>query len=427
MIFNDGKTFSAYTRSILHSGYITIKFQGHVFEIVAYLANMAADYDFLIGQKSMYELEAGANFRNLSFQFIMRSLNLYSSENVNIKPGQTKTCSLELNELPPGMPDQKEEHDVIVKLKTFRSDQLVQTLLAKWHNNRILLHATNKTDKIWKIKKGEMMESMDMRSLGYFTVTRDNLNRIMKDHCKFLTEEETYEYFGLLNKDHEDIINYAQDQVRKLQNLQDNTKLVDRIKTSEKDTNIVPDKDKDLYPWLAPEDPRRNMTDKEILEKFFDLSDSDLTKKEKEQLYKVLLKYKAAFSLRDEISLCPNMEVELELTDTSPFFIRPFPIKESEKEVVDKEMRKGCLLGILKKGMSSYSSPIMLIPRILPSIPRIVTDFRHLNSRLVTLQQSILLIRDAIQILGASGCEVLSLADLRDAYHTLRLSKKSQK
>ena len=404
-----------------------IKFQGYVFEIIAYLANMTADYDFLIGQKSMYELEAGANFRNLSFQFIMRSLNLYSSENVNIKPGQTKTYSLELNELPPGMPDPKEEHDVIVKLKTFRSDQLVQTLLAKWHNNRVLLHATNKTDKIWKIKKGEMMGSMDMRSLGYFTVTRDNLNRIMKDHCNFLTEEETYEYFGLLNKDHEDIINYAQDQVRKLQNLQDNTKLVDRIKTSEKDTNIVPDKDEDPYPWLVPEDPRRNMTDKEILEKFVDLSDSDLTKKKKEQLYKVLLKYKAAFSLRDEIGLCPNMEVELELTDTSPFFIRPFPIKESEKEVVDKEMRKGCLLGILKKGMSSYSSPIILIPRKLTGIPRIVTDFRHLNSRLVTLQPSIPLVRDAIQILGASGCEVLSLADLRDAHHTLRLSNKSQK
>ena len=32
----------------------------------------------------------------------------------------------------------------------------------------------------------------------------------MKDHCKFLTEEETYKYFGLLSKDHEDIINYAQ-------------------------------------------------------------------------------------------------------------------------------------------------------------------------------------------------------------------------
>ena len=139
------------------------------------------------------------------------------------------------------------------------------------------------------------------------------------------------------------------------------------------------------------------------------------------------MKYKDAFSLRDEIGLCPNMEVELELNDESPFFIRPFPIKETEKDVVDKEMRKGCMLGILKKGMSSYSSPIMLIPRKLTGIPRIVTDFRHLNSRLVTLQPSIPLVRDAIQILGSSGSEVLSLADLRDAYHTLRLSKRSQK
>ena len=69
----------------------------------------------------------------------------------------------------------------------------------------------------------------------------------------------------------------------------------------------------------------------------------------------------------------------------------------------------------------------MLIPRKLTGIPRIVTDFRHLNSRLVTLQPSITLVRDAIQILRNSGAEVLSLANLRDAYHTLRLSKKSQK
>ena len=69
----------------------------------------------------------------------------------------------------------------------------------------------------------------------------------------------------------------------------------------------------------------------------------------------------------------------------------------------------------------------MLIPRKLSGIPRIVTDFRHLNSRLVTLQPSIPLVKDAIQILGASGCEILSLADLRDAYHTLRLSERSKK
>ena len=112
------------------------------------------------------------------------------------------------------------------------------------------------------------------------------------------------------------------------------------------------------------------MTDKEILEKYVDLNSA-----EKKSLYKVLLKYKEAFSLRDEIGLYPNMEIELELNDETLFFIRPFPIKESEKDVVDREMRKGCLLGILKKGMSSYSSLTMLIPRKLTGIPRIVTAF----------------------------------------------------
>ena len=75
-------------------------------------------------------------------------------------------------------------------------------------------------------------------------------------------------------------------------------------------------------------------------------------------------------------------------------------------------MKKGCLLGILKKGMTSYNSPIMLIPRKQGGISRIVTDFRHLNSRLVVLQPSIPLVRDTIQIIGASGCEVISLIDL---------------
>ena len=131
------------------------------------------------------------------------------------------------------------------------------------------------------------------------------------------------------------------------------------------------------------------MTDRECLEKFVDLSDSDITETEKRNLYKLLHKYKEAFSLRDEIGLCQSMEVELELKDESPFFIRPFPIKESDKGIVDKEMRKGCLLGILKKGRTSSSSLIILIPRKLSGIPRIVTDFRHLNSRLVTLQTSI--------------------------------------
>ena len=33
----------------------------------------------------------------------------------------------------------------------------------------------------------------------------------------------------------------------------------------------------------------------------------------------MLFKYKEAFSLRDEIDSCPNIEVEMDVTDKSPF------------------------------------------------------------------------------------------------------------
>ena len=88
-----------------------------------------------------------------------------------------------------------------------------------------------------------------------------------------------------------------------------------------------------MYPWLEKDDPRRTMTDKEIMDKYINLDDSIGTAKQKDNIRKTLLKYRDAFSLRDEIGLCPNMEIELELNDVSPFFIRPFPVKENEKVV----------------------------------------------------------------------------------------------
>ena len=63
------------------------------------------------------------------------------------------------------------------------------------------------------------------------------------------------------------------------------------------------------------------MTDREILEKYIDLEKSCLTDKEKKEVMDMLYTYKEAFSLRDEIGTCPNIEVEIDVTDKYPFFI----------------------------------------------------------------------------------------------------------
>ena len=116
------------------------------------------------------------------------------------------------------------------------------------------------------------------------------------------------------------------------------------------------------YPWLGPSDERKCMTDREILEKCINLEKSCLTDKEKEVM-DMLYKYKKAFSLRDEIGTCPNVEVEIYVMDKSPFFIRPYHVKEEDKAFIDKEMKWLCYLGILKEGFSAYFSPVMLISR----------------------------------------------------------------
>ena len=107
------------------------------------------------------------------------------------------------------------------------------------------------------------------------------------------------------------------------------------------------------------------------------MDNSCLTNAKKKEVRELVYKYKDTFSLRDEIGTCPNIEVEINVTDKSPFFIRPFHGKEEDKNILDKEMKRFHYLGILKEGFSAYSSTVMLINRKLTKDKSVVSDFRH--------------------------------------------------
>ena len=51
-------------------------------------------------------------------------------------------------------------------------------------------------------------------------------------------------------------------------------------------------KSADPYPWLDSKDPRRNMTDEEMLWKYIDLTESTLDEEGKAELMEIILKYK---------------------------------------------------------------------------------------------------------------------------------------
>ena len=336
----------------------------------------------------MFELEGIINSRDCCFKFLNRSVPIYPENEIVLKPNEQK----------------------LVKVKAPFADEILgmaiikildgstySTLLIKLKVtcNKAVLDIVNKGKDTMIFKPGEMIGIIDLRSLGYYKIKQGILQQNLSRYYRFERAEKLCEYFN---------------------------KFVNTLKKEREQESL-----EDRYPWLDLEDDRRHMTDREILEKYINLNNSCLNKEEKIKVMDMLYKYREAFSLRDEIGTCPNIEVEIDVTDKSPFFIRPYHIREEDKAFIDKEMKWLCYMGILKEGLSAYSSPVMLISRKLTKDNRVVTDFRHLNVRIAKNNLAYPLVRDTFSVLGNSKCEVLSVLDLKDAFHSLRLSENSKK
>ena len=249
----------------------------------------------------------------------------------------------------------------------------------------MVLKITNKTCKTVTFGRTEMMGILDLSSLGFYKIKQEVLQEHLGRHCHFkLADNVCDQYNGFIN-----------------------------LMRKEEENS------EGKFLWLDDTDERKYMTDREILEKYVNLDNSCLTKIEKEQVRDLLYQYKDAFSLRDKIGLCPNIEIKIDITDKSPFFIRPFHANEEDKVILDKEMKQLYYLGILKEGFSAYSSPVMLISRKMTKDKRVVTDFRYLNMRIAKNNLAYPLLKDTFSMLGSSKCKVMSILDLKDAFHFL--------
>ena len=252
--------------------------------------------------------------------------------------------------------------------------------------NKATLDITNNTRETIIFDKRMSIGILDLRSLGYYKIKQGVLQQNLDKYYQFEKVDKICVDFNRI--------------------------MEEKRQEEKKDS-------KKRYPWLDDADERRYMTDKEILDKYIHLKDSCLDEKKRKQVMEMLYKYKDVFSLRDEIGMCPEIEVNIEVMDNSPFFIQPYHVKEEDRAVLNKEMRRLCYLGILKEGFPAYSSPVMLISRKLTSDKRVVTDFRYLNTRTAKNNLAYPLLRDTFSLLGSSKCEFMSVLDLKDAFHPL--------
>ena len=169
------------------------------------------------------------------------------------------------------------------------------------------------------------------------------------------------------------------------------------------------------------------MTDAEILLMKLNLTECSLDDTHKEEFLAKLDNFHNVFSLSDEIGTCPFIEVHLKLKDETPFFVQPYPMREEQKKIIQKEMDRLECLGIIRKGLTSYSSPVVLVKRKNQNLYRVCSDFQILNEKLLKIYHAFPLVRDCTEQLGRKHCHYLSTINLRGAFHTLRSAASSQK
>ena len=182
----------------------------------------------------------------------------------------------------------------IVKILDMK-EQATSMIKLKFIRNKAVLKITNKTHETVTFGQTEMIGVVDLRSLGFYKIKQEVLQEHLGKHYHFELADDMCNQYN---------------------------RFVNLMRKEEENS-------KGKYSWLEDMDER----------KYINLDNSCLTKIEKTQVRNLLYKYKDAFSLRDEIGLCPNIEIEIDITNKSPFFIRPFHANEEDKIILDKEMK----------------------------------------------------------------------------------------
>ena len=374
---------------------------GHTFEIFTIVAEIDDDKDLVFGFKNMTETEGMLNTRTGEYDFIGRFIPIFPQNDLDVPPGEKAYIKVNTPFC--------DKLSGMICTKFFGRD-IVYTLRGKFQDNQGVVQFRNGSDETAHLRQNKAVHILDLRSIQYFKVGYQKMVNMAESSKAF----KMYHYQQIKCETKTEVDQYMRITGRYGKRMQHKEKQTESSQKS------------DPYPWLAEDDPRRYQSDEEIMFEKIDLFNSALSRKEKPRLMKMLMKYRDAFSFRDEIGECPNLEADIKVIDESPFFVRPFPISEGDKPFMDEQMERLVSLGILSKNSTSHTSPVMLITRKLTKDKRPVVDFRLLNTRILRRNTSIPLVSDVLSILGNFECEVVSCVDIKDAYHSIRLTEKSK-
>ena len=413
----------------------SLNVQGNLFEITAHIISSLGGLDLIVGTREMAALEASLNFKNNILKFKSKAVLAKLTRNTILKPGETRILAIKAK-----LPDVIKNAEVYLKPTKFLSKLLPTLMIIKMHKGISKIAIYNHTSKLLRLKCEKPIGSILLSNFGQIPVQTNynDLASLVQAIGKTPSPSSKYHtvpYNVYTAVQGENCPGHV------LSSPTDKTDAataadVDQLVSETPNGNAINIDRQALYkykinkyPFLDADDIRLKMTDDEILKKDLVLKDHCMGRTTLEKFWNILFNNKKSFSLHGEPGDCPNLDVKFELNDATPFYIRPYPVSESDKDIIDKEMNKLIKMGILDYGKGSYVSPILLLKKKdNPSNPyRIVSDLRVLNLRIAPIHYCTPLLRDALQIIGRSEANIFSSIDIKNAFYSLNVHPDSRK
>ena len=153
---------------------VVLKLGDHCIEVIGYVMTLASHLDILIGSKSMAELEGTLEFSSMELKFRKRSLQILPLKSYTVHPGQTKTMHMQIQNVPDSFPS----HVAIVcKLKSRNNIQVPNTVITPTNCGEFIMTLQNKTKKPVTYFTNVSIGIADLRSVGYYYRSREQLQR----------------------------------------------------------------------------------------------------------------------------------------------------------------------------------------------------------------------------------------------------------
>ena len=199
---------------------------------------------------------------------------------------------------------------------------------------------------------------------------------------------------------------------------------IDLTKLTETEKNNYVER-KRKYPWLNND--RLYKETNKIIEEDIKFQNTILDENSQEIMKDLVKQHSNAFAIFGEVGEFKTMKAEIALKEHENFAIKPYPINQKYKKLVNNEVERLTQLGILEEGDVVDISPAFPVVKSDGKSIRLVVDNRLLNQYTKKDAYPMLNYDLLLKYIGDQSPVYLSTLDISTAYYSLKTTEETKK